>query len=54
MLRNNKRGYFPLSCLETRITSVITEDEPNTPINTPDWLPEYNESMELKIKQKKK
>ncbi|KAK8866268.1 hypothetical protein M9Y10_009227 [Tritrichomonas musculus] len=53
-LRNNKRGYFPLSCLETRITSVITEDEPNTPINTPDWLPEYNESMELKIKQKKK
>lgn len=46
-LRNNKRGYFPLNCLETKFVSILKEKEKEQ-TNEVDWLPEYTENMELK------
>ena len=46
-LRNNRRGYFPLGCLETKFVDVMDES-PEKQTNNVDWLPEYDDQMILK------
>lgn len=49
-LRNNQRGYFPLNCLETKFVNIelSMDNKVKTESNDVDWLPEYNDNMELK------